>query len=83
MSWLSKQLEKSKRNQTGFYSWDDAVAGLIPDEGGVGFMGFDFDWGGGKSKVKLDLGGTPPEMQYLKYGFMALGAWVIIKLASR
>ena len=85
MSWLSKQLEKSKKSGTGIYSWGDAIEGYKTDKGSLSFMGIDYSWGGedGKSNIDVDLGGKDPETEYLKYGFIALGAWVIIKLAGR
>jgi len=44
---------------------------VIGESGKIGFMGFDLEWG------------TSKEEDILKYGFMALGVFVIIKLAGK
>ena len=80
MSWLSKKLEKSKANQTGFFSWDDAWDNAweevgswkLPAQGELSYAGATFGWGSG-----------PKEEEILKYGFMALGVFVVYKLASK
>jgi hypothetical protein len=67
--------------------WDDNVvhgglntAGIatgiidaVPESGQLSFMGVDYDWGTN----------IPKEEDLLKYGFLALGVFVIIKLAGK
>jgi len=83
MSWLSKKLEKSKKNQTGIFSWDDAIKELIPEEGGLNFMGVGFDWGDSGMSLETGTGGPSQQADIMKYGLMALGAYVVIKIVGK
>jgi hypothetical protein len=49
------------------------IKDAIPESGDLSFMGMEYGWG-----KKL-----PPEEDLLKYGFLALGVFVIIKIAGK
>ena len=57
-----------------------ALSGVnLPDQGGISFMGFDFDWGEGSNNDR----GKDEKPNYMQYAFLALGAYVVIKVVGK
>ena len=50
----------------------------MPKKGGISFMGFDFDWGEGSNT-----GNDDNKPDYMQYAFLALGAYVVIKVVGK
>ena len=50
----------------------------LPEQGGISFMGFDFDWGVGSNSERND-----DKPDYMQYAFLALAAYVVIKVVGK
>ena len=57
------------------------AADTVPEKGGIKFMGFGFNWDKDSLDFTDNSGGK--EANLLQYGFIALGAYVIIKIAGK
>lgn len=69
-SWWDKNVVHGGLNTAGIA--DEVKTWKLPETGEISYKGIDFGWGG-----------MAKEEDLLKYGFMALGVFVVYKLANK